>query len=124
MSSVEQAANANANEAIRAFNHATVASSAHNVADVYTAPGELAQLGHRLEQATRQLAGILETRQRNTTMHLAIEDTRYSTASDAIDAALNALGAAAHTGERFGLDLETAQSALTWIRDPLTTPGS
>ena len=49
MSSVEQAANAN--EAIRAFNHATVASSAHNVADVYTVLGELAQLGHRLEGA-------------------------------------------------------------------------
>ena len=74
--------------------------------------------------SARQLAGILETRQRNTTVHLAIEDTRYSTASDAIDAALHALGAAAHTSERFGLDLKTAQSALTWIRDPLTTPGS
>ena len=120
MSSVEQAANAN--EAIRSLNHATLSTSGHSVADVYALLGELAQLGHRLEQTTGQLAGILEARQRLDSLHLATEDTRYNTASDAIDTALTALAIAARASERLALDLQAAQTALTWIRDPINTP--
>ena len=123
MSSVEHAANAN--EAIRSLIHQTLsASSGHNVADVYTVLGELAQLGHRLEQTARQLSQILEARRRLDGLHLADEETRHTTASDAIDAAVTALAIAARTSERLGLDLQAAQTALTWIRDPITTPES
>ena len=123
MSSVEHAANAN--EAIRSLIHQTLsASSGHNVADVYTVLGELAQLGHRLEQTAGELSRILEHRGRLNSLHLADEETRYTTASDAIDAAVTALAIAALASERLGLDLQAAQTALTWIRDPITTPES
>ena len=120
MSSVEHAANAN--EAIRSLNYATLsAASGHNVADVYTVLGELAQLGHRIEQTAGQLARILEHRGRLGSLHLADEEARYSTASDALDAAVAALAIVARASEHLGLDLQAAQSALTWIRDPITT---
>ena len=87
MSSVEHAANAN--EAIRSLIHVTLSTaSGDNVADVYTVLGELAQLGHRLEQTARQLSQILEARRRVDGLHLADEETRHTTASDAIDAAV------------------------------------
>ena len=120
MSSVEHAANAN--EAIRSLNHATLsAASGDNVADVFTVLGELAQLGQRLGQTAGQLARILDHRGRLYGLHLADEEARYTTASDAIDAAVTALAIAARASERLGLDLQAAQTALTWICDPITT---
>ena len=119
MSSVEHAAHAN--EAIRSLNHATLSASGHPVADVYTVLGELAQLGHRLEQTARQLSQILEHREHLDGLHLADEEARYTTASDAIDAAVTALAIAERASERLGLDLQAAQTALTWICDPITT---
>jgi len=107
---------ADANEAIRTLNHATIASDGHTVGDVYEILAELHQLAYRLGQTSNQLGGILAARLGAGGLRID-EDAEAGDAFEAIASATVALTNAGPATEQLANLLSGAQQALPSVAD-------